>query len=229
MRILHVEPDDGTADAVACCLAARGFAPTRAGDGEEAVELARLYDWEAVLLEPERLKGRSGLDVLAATRLHRPMLPVLALSSAARVEDKVRLLGAGADDYLTKPFHADELVARLRAVVRRAFGHSRSLIEAGALTLDIEALDARVDGRPVHLTGKEFAMLEALILRRGRCLSRQALMDILYGGRDEPDVKIVDVFVCKLRKKLGRAGAQIETVWGRGFVLRDHTCEARAA
>ena len=140
------------------------------------------------------------------------------------MDSKVRALGFGADDYVTKPFHRDELVARIHAIVRRSKGHSQSVIRTGKLAVNLDAKTVEVDGARVHLTGKEYAMLELLSLRKGTTLTKEMFLNHLYGGMDEPELKIIDVFICKLRKKLSLAcgGANyIETVWGRGYVLRD--------
>ncbi|RYE56263.1 MAG: response regulator transcription factor, partial [Hyphomicrobiales bacterium] len=136
----------------------------------------------------------------------------------------VRSFGFGADDYVTKPFHREELVARIHAVVRRSKGHSQSVIRTGKLAVNLDAKTVEVDGARVHLTGKEYAMLELLSLRKGTTLTKEMFLNHLYGGMDEPELKIIDVFICKLRKKLSMATEgenYIETVWGRGYVLRE--------
>jgi DNA-binding winged helix-turn-helix (wHTH) protein len=145
-------------------------------------------------------------------------------SGMAGIEDKVRGLGFGADDYMTKPFHKDELVARIHAIVRRSKGHAQSVITTGDLVVNLDAKTVEVGGQRVHLTGKEYQMLELLSLRKGTTLTKEMFLNHLYGGMDEPELKIIDVFICKLRKKLDAAsGGQnyIETVWGRGYVLRE--------
>ncbi|MFN7053600.1 MAG: response regulator transcription factor, partial [Gemmobacter sp.] len=132
--------------------------------------------------------------------------------------------GFGADDYLTKPFHREELVARIHAIIRRSKGHSQSVIITGKINVNLDAKTVEVDSKTVHLTGKEYQMLELLSLRKGTTLTKEMFLNHLYGGMDEPELKIIDVFICKLRKKLAEAtGGQnyIETVWGRGYVLRD--------
>ena len=140
------------------------------------------------------------------------------------MQHKVKGLGIGADDYLTKPFHKSELIARIQAIIRRSKGHSQSVISAGRLSVNLDTRTVEIDGQPVHLTGKEYAILELLALRKGTTLTKEMFLNHLYGGIDEPELKIIDVFVCKLRKKLSAATNgenYIETVWGRGYVLRE--------
>ena len=158
--------------------------------------------------------------------------PILILSGLAGIVNKVRGLGFGADDYMTKPFHKDELVARIHAVVRRSKGHSQSVITTGKLTVNLDTKTVEVDAQRVHLTGKEYQMLELLSLRKGTTLTKEMFLNHLYGGMDEPELKIIDVFICKLRKKLAAATNgehYIETVWGRGYVLRDPVAEVEKA
>jgi two-component system cell cycle response regulator CtrA len=150
--------------------------------------------------------------------------PILILSGLADTEAKVKGLGFGADDYMTKPFHKDELIARITAIVRRSKGHAESVIKVGKLIVNLDTKTVEAEGQRVHLTGKEYAMLELLALRKGTTLTKEMFLNHLYGGMDEPELKIIDVFICKLRKKLSTATGgnnYIETVWGRGYVLRD--------
>ena len=159
-------------------------------------------------------------------------MPIIVLSVRDKEQQKVEALDAGADDYVTKPFHREELVARIHAVVRRSKGHSQSVIRTGKLSVNLDAKTVEVDSARVHLTGKEYAMLELLSLRKGTTLTKEMFLNHLYGGMDEPELKIIDVFICKLRKKLAHAcGGEnyIETVWGRGYVLRDPDSQAEAA
>ena len=172
----------------------------------------------------------SGFEVLRSLRVSKVRTPILILSGLASTVDKVKGLGIGADDYLTKPFHKDELVARIHAIVRRSKGHSQSVIQTGELVVNLETKTVEVDGARVHLTGKEYQMLELLSLRKGTPLTKEMFLNHLYGGMDEPEPKIIDVFICKLRRKLANAcnGKNfVETVWGRGHVLRDPEGEAR--
>jgi two-component system cell cycle response regulator CtrA len=140
------------------------------------------------------------------------------------MDSKLKGLGFGADDYLTKPFDRRELVARIQAIVRRSKGHSESVIKTGKLAVNLDTRTVEIAGQPLHLTGKEYSILELLALRKGTTLTKEMFLNHLYGGMDEPELKIIDVFICKLRKKLSAAtGGEnyIETVWGRGYVLRD--------
>jgi len=146
------------------------------------------------------------------------------LTGESGTESKLRGFGFGADDYMTKPFHRDELVARIHAIIRRSKGHSQSIINTGQISVNLDAKTVDVGGMPVHLTGKEYQVLELLSLRKGTTLTKEMFLNHLYGGMDEPELKIIDVFICKLRKKLSEATGgenHIETVWGRGYVLRD--------
>jgi two-component system cell cycle response regulator CtrA len=199
--------------------------------GEDGLEIGKLYDYDLIILDL-MLPDMDGLEVLRRLRNSRVHTPVLILSGLAESDMKVKGLGIGADDYLTKPFVKDELLARIQAIVRRSKGHSASVIRTGRLAVNLDAHTVDVDGKPVHLTGKEYGILELLSLRKGTTLTKDMFLNHLYGGMDEPELKIIDVFICKLRKKLAMAtdgDNYIETVWGRGYVLRDPREEAPAA
>ena len=166
----------------------------------------------------------NGAEVLRRLRQARVTTPVLILSGPSQLESKIQCLASGADDCLTKPFDRRELVARIQAIVRRSKGHAQSEIRTGKLAVNLAARTVSVDDQPLHLTGKEYGILELLSLRKGTTLTKEMFLNHLYGGLDEPELKIVDVFICKLRKKLATATLgehYIETVWGRGYVLRD--------
>ena len=223
MRVLLIEDDPNTSEAIELMLTGQGFNVYSTDLGEEGIDLGKLYDYDIILLDLG-LPDMHGYDVLKKLRLAKVATPVLILSGANEVESKIRGLGFGADDYLTKPFHKDELVARIQAVVRRSKGHSQSIIKTGKLAVNLDTKTVDVAGSRVHLTGKEYAMLELLSLRKGTTLTKEMFLNHLYGGMDEPELKIIDVFICKLRKKLSTAcegDNYIETVWGRGYVLRD--------
>ena len=191
--------------------------------GEEGIDLARIYDYDLILLDLD-LPDMTGHEVLRQLRLARIETPILILSGSDDTESKLKGFGFGADDYLTKPFHRDELVARIHAIIRRSKGHAQSVINTGKVCVNLDAKTVEVENQAVHLTGKEYQMFELLSLRKGTTLTKEMFLNHLYGGMDEPELKIIDVFICKLRKKLSQAtGGEnyIETVWGRGYVLRD--------
>ena len=222
MRILLVEDDRSSARGISFQLQQHRMVVDVADCGAEAMELAKLYDYDAVIVEV-MLPDMEGFEVVSRLRNARFHAPALMLSAINRTEAKVRALSAGADDYLVKPFDPDELAARVQAMIRRSKGFSQPRVQMGSLSLDLGAKEVAVQGQPVHLTGKEYAILELMVMRRGTVLSKENFLDHLYGGMDEPDAKIIDVFVCKLRKKLQNAGANniIGTVWGRGYIIRD--------
>ena len=223
MRVLLIEDDSATAQSIDLMLKSESFNVYTTDLGEEGVDLGKLYDYDIILLDLN-LPDMSGFEVLRSLRVSKVKTPILILSGLAGIEDKVRGLGFGADDYMTKPFHKVELIARIQAVVRRSKGHSQSVITTGKLTVNLDAKTVEVDGSRVHLTGKEYQILELLSLRKGNTLTKEMFLNHLYSGMDEPMLKIIDVFICKLRKKLADATGNnnyIETVWGRGYVLRD--------
>jgi two-component system, cell cycle response regulator CtrA len=223
MRVLLIEDDSATAQSIELMLLSEGFNVFTTDLGEEGVDLGKIYDYDIILLDLG-LPDISGYEVLRTLRVSKVKTPILILSGMAGIEDKVRGLGFGADDYMTKPFHKDELVARIHAIVRRAKGHAQSVISTGDLVVNLDTKTVEVGTNRVHLTGKEYQMLELLSLRKGTTLTKEMFLNHLYGGIDEPELKIIDVFICKLRKKLAMATGgdhYIETVWGRGYVLRD--------
>jgi two-component system cell cycle response regulator CtrA len=230
MRVLLIEDDSATAQSIELMLKSDGFNVYTTDLGEEGVDLGKVYDYDIILLDLN-LPDMTGFDVLKSLRVAKVNTPILILTGQGDIETKVRGLGFGADDYMTKPFHKDELVARIHAVVRRSKGHSQSVITTGDLIVNLDAKTVEVAGQRVHLTGKEYQMLELLSLRKGTTLTKEMFLNHLYGGMDEPELKIIDVFICKLRKKLAAAthgDHYIETVWGRGYVLRD-PAEEKAA
>lgn len=223
MRILLVEDDPTTARSIELMLHKASYNVYRTDMGEEGIDLAKLYDYDLILLDLD-LPDMSGMDVLRQIRMSRIETPILILTGSDDTESKLRGFGFGADDYMTKPFHRDELVARIQAIIRRSKGHAHSIITVGRMQVNLDAKSVEVDGKRVNLTGKEYQILELLALRKGTTLTKEMFLNHLYGGMDEPELKIIDVFICKLRKKLTEAiggDHNIETVWGRGYVLRD--------
>jgi two-component system, cell cycle response regulator CtrA len=232
VRVLLVDDDAAIARSIELMLKIEEINVYRTDLGEEGVDLGKIYDYDIILLDLN-LPDISGYEVLRSLRSAKVVTPVLILSGLASIEDKIRGLGLGADDYLSKPFHKDELIARIHALVRRSKGHAQSVIAVGDLIVNLEARNVELRGQKLHLTAKEYQILALLALRTGSTLTKEMFLNHLYGGLDdEPDAKIIDVFICKLRKKLANAsGGQdyIETVWGRGYALREPTKQAIAS
>ncbi len=223
MRVLLVEDDSSTARSVELALRAEGFVVDTTDLGEDGIEIGKLYDYDIIILDL-MLPDMDGYEVLRRLRAASIITPILILSGLNEISDKVKGLGFGADDYLTKPFNKNELTARVQAIIRRSKGHAESIIKTGRMCVNLQGRTVEIDGKPVRLTGKEYAILELLSLRKGSTLTKEMFLNHLYGGIDEPELKIIDVFICKLRKKLADAldnDGYIETVWGRGYVLRD--------
>ena len=223
MRVLLVEDDPTTSRSIELMLTHANLNVYATDMGEEGVDLAKLYDYDLILLDLD-LPDMDGHEVLRQLRLARVETPILILTGSDDTENKIKGFGFGADDYLTKPFHREELVARIHAIIRRSKGHAQSVIHTGKVSVNLDAKTVEADGKTVHLTGKEYQMLELLSLRKGTTLTKEMFLNHLYCGMDEPELKIIDVFICKLRKKLSIATGgdnYIETVWGRGYVLRD--------
>jgi two-component system cell cycle response regulator CtrA len=225
MRVLVIEDDSATAQSIELMLRLESFNVYTTHLGEEGIDLGKVYDYDIILLDLN-LPDMSGFEVLRTLRVSKVKTPTLILSGLDGIEDKVKGFGFGADDYMTKPFHKDELLARIRTIVRRSQGHAQSVIQTDDLLVNLDTKMAEVNGARVHLTGKEYQLLELLALRKGMTLTKEMFLNHLYGGMDEPELKIIDVFICKLRKKLANASGgknYIETVWGRGYVLRHPT------
>jgi two-component system cell cycle response regulator CtrA len=223
MRVLLIEDDSSTARGIELMLKSEGYVCDLTDLGEDGLEIGKLYDYDIIILDL-MLPDIDGYEVLRRLRAARVETPILILSGLAELDSKLKGLGFGADDYLTKQFDKRELIARIQAFLRLSKGHSESVIKTGSLVVNLDARTVEVEGAPIHLTGKEYGILELLSLRKGTTLTKEMFLNHLYGGMDEPEVKIIDVFVCRLRKKLGAAMAgesYIETVWGRGYVLRD--------
>jgi len=225
MRVLLIEDDSTTAQSIELMLKSASFVIYTTELGADGVDLSKVYEYDIILLDLN-LPDMSGFEVLRSLRASKVETPTLILSGLAGIEDKIKGLGGGADGYMTKPFHKDELVARIHSIVRRYRGHAQSVIEIDDLVINLDNKSVAVNGERVYLTGKEYQMLELLALRKGTTLSKEVLLNNLYGGMDEPELKIIDVFICKVRKKLANASGgkdYIETVWGRGYMLREST------
>ena len=223
MRVLLVENDEQTATSIKMMLLNENVICDTTDLGEDGLEIGKIYQYDIILLDL-MLPDIEGYEVLRRMRAARVRTPILILSGLADLDHKIMGLGFGADDFLTKPFDQRELIARIQAIVRRSKGHSESTIRTGKLVVNLDTRVVSVDDQPVYLTAKEYGILELLSLRKGTTLTKEMFLNHLYGGIDEPELKIIDVFVCKLRKKLAQATGgshYIKTVWGRGYVVRD--------
>jgi two-component system cell cycle response regulator CtrA len=223
MRALLMTHDTASAVSIKMELHKENLTCDVMGAREDRWDIGRLHDYDVVLLDliPS---DTAGYEVLRRLRAARVSTPILILSGSAMLEPKITGLGLDADNFLAKPFDGRKLIARIQAIVRRSNGHPEANIRTGRLTVSLDTRVVLVDHQPVHLTGKEYGILELLALRKGTTLTKEMFLDHLYGGKDEPGLKIIDVFICKLRKKLARATGgdhYIETIWGRGYVLRD--------
>jgi two-component system, cell cycle response regulator CtrA len=225
MRVLLIEHDPAYAAAIELMLKFEGINCYTTDEGAEGIELGALYDYDAIVLSTT--PDVSEFDMVRRLRTAKVKAAIVVLSAECAIEAKVRALGTGADDYLTKPFHKDELIARIHATVRRSKGHPQSVIRIGDLSVNLSTKTVTVADNKVHLTTKEYGIVELLALRKNQTVTKEMLLNGLYGGLDEPELKIIDVFICKVRKKIG--DGLIETVWGRGYVLRDTSVPKVAA
>jgi two-component system cell cycle response regulator CtrA len=223
MRVLLVEDDTSMSRSIEMMLKPEGYIVDTTDLGEDGLEIGKIYDYDIIILDL-MLPDMDGYEVLKRLRAAKVDTPILILSGLTEMDNKIKGLGFGADDYLTKPFDKRELLARIQAIVRRSQGHSQSILQIGKVKVNLDSRTVEVGDRPLHLTGKEYGILELLSLRKGSTLTKEMFLNHLYGGMDEPEVKIIDVFICKLRKKIANAADgdnYIETVWGRGYVLRE--------
>ena len=222
MRVLLIDADQTVARALCHLLKGSGAIVEHAATGEDGLDLLRHYDFDLVLLDLA-LPGTDGCELVRRMRAARIDTPAIVMVPQARADAKLRAFGVGADDVIAKPFDPAELLARMQAILRRSKGYSQPTLVLGDLQLNLDSREVLVAGVPVHLTGKEYGILELLVLRKGMVLTKEAFLNHLYGGMDEPEMKIIDVFICKLRRKLSDAGAPnvIATVWGRGYMVRD--------
>ncbi|ATU74157.1 Cell cycle transcriptional regulator CtrA [Gluconacetobacter sp. SXCC-1] len=222
MRILLVEPNARKVEETTRHMEKAGFTVDHVDTGHDALGMLKSYNYDLAVMNVD-LPDVDGFEVIRISRAARVPTPVMVLAEEKSATAKVRAFSTGADDYVTRPYESMELTARMQAVIRRSKGYSEPTLRAGHLELCLGSREVSVHGQGVHLTGKEYMILELLLLRKGMVLTKDAFLNHLYGGMDEPEMKIIDVFICKLRKKLQGAGAGqlIATVWGQGYVLRD--------
>lgn len=223
MRVLLIEDDSATAKSIEMLLNSERYVCDCTDLGEDGLEIAKLYEYDIIILDL-MLPDMDGYDVLKRLRAARVKTPVLILSALGKPANKVKGFERGADDYLTKPFDQEELIARIQAIVRRSQGHSAPVIKVGNLTVNLASRSVECDGQTIPLTQTEFSILELLARHKGMLISKEKLLNHIYGSLDEPERKVVDVFICKLRKKLAAISGSAEyirTVWGRGYVMDD--------
>lgn len=216
MRVLLVEDDRRIATDIAAALTSAGYVVETVGDGEEAWFRGDTEDYGVIVLDLG-LPGMDGLSILKRWRANGRKIPVLILTARGSWAERVDGIDAGADDYLPKPFRMEELLARIRSIVRRAAGHASSLVEVGDFSLDERLMKVSVRGVPVALSPLEYRLVAYLLLRRGRVVSQGELSENVYGQDDARDSNAIEVLVGRVRKKLG--GTLIETRRGFGYVV----------
>ena len=221
MRVLIVEDEAALREQIASRLRREGFAVDEAADGDEGLYYGREYPLDVAVIDLG-LPGLPGLEIIRRLRSEGKVFPILILTARSRWQEKVEGLEAGADDYLVKPFRFEELLARLRALIRRAAGQADPVLRVGPIALDSRSQAVSVAGRPVELTAYEYRLLYYLMLNRGKVISKGELTEHLYEDDDDRDSNVLEVFVGRLRKKIDPKGElqPIETLRGRGYRFR---------
>lgn len=222
MRVLLVDSQVSRGENWNTFLQSEGLVGECAQTGEEALDLLRHYPFDLVLLDLA-LSDMEGTLLISRMRMAGRHTPVIAMTITSSAKQRLAALSAGADDVLGQDTDRTEVLARMRAVFRRSRGFSQSAIRCGQVTLDQERQDVTIAGKHLHFTKKEFALLQVLMLRKNTVMTKEMIFANLYSGMDEPEIKIIDVFICKIRNKLAKAGQPnlIQTVWGRGYVVRE--------
>jgi len=218
MRLLVIEDDETLRETLVQQLAGAGFGVEQAGDGREGLYFATEYPIDLAIIDLG-LPEMSGLDVIRETRGTGKTYPILILTARDRWQDKVDGLAAGADDYVVKPFHIEEVLARVNALLRRSGGWASSVLTAGPVSLDTTRQELKVDDQPIDLTGYEYRIIEHLMMRAGEVISKTELTDRLYDQDFERDSNVIEVFIGRLRKKMDPDNRlkPIETLRGRGY------------
>ncbi len=223
MHILIIDDDKIANQNIALLLKREQMIPESAHTGHDGLELIKLYDYDLIILDL-MLPDIKGIDVLKQVRLQKNNTPILILSAINQTEKKAECLNLGADDYLTKPYERIELLARVKALIRRSCGFSDPNIRIGKMNININTKIASIGDKLIPLTAKEYALLELLALNQGSTISKDNFINQLYGIMDEPpDSKIIDVFLCKIRRKIKALTGDedyIQNVWGRGYILK---------
>ena len=223
MRVLLIEDDKTIGQNIAMVLNKEGMVVDTSYLGEDGLEMAKLYEYDIIIVDL-MLPGIDGYEVVRTLRAARNNTPIMILSGLSGSDKKVKGLGFGADDYLTKPFDRSELIARVNALVRRSKGLADPIVRTGDMEINLNSKIVTIGGKVLHLTSKEYALVELLAMRKGTTINKEQFLNHLYGGMDEPEMKIIDVFLCKIRRKIERLSGgreYIETVWGRGYILKD--------
>ena len=224
VRVLLVENERANSALITALLRAEGMHVEATDIAEEALKLVRHYDLDLVMLSLT-LPDMPGSTIISRMRATRCDAPILAFSKVVSTELRLKALAAGADDVVERTINQTELLARMHAIVRRTQGHSQPQIQIGAIILRLEQHEVVADSKVISLTSKEFAILQLLMIRKNTVLSKEAILTHLYGCIDDLEIKIIDVFVRKIRKKVTSAGFAdiIGTVWGRGYTVRDRS------
>lgn len=223
MRVLLIDRDRSFNQGFSFFLKSKGIIVDTSFLGEEGEELARLYEYDIILADLA-LADVPGLEVLKKLRSAGIKTPFIVLSAPLPVSRKIDCFHFGADDVVIKPCDRNELLARMQAVIRRFRGYADAEVRIGSLVINLETKIVTINGQVLPLTGKEYALIELLSLRRGVTVSKEQFLNHLYGGMDEPEMKIIDVFLCRIRNKMARLAPNkeyIQTVWGRGYILKE--------
>lgn len=223
MHVLVIEDDRIVNQNIVILLRREGIIAESVYSGREGLELLKLYEYDLVILDL-MLPDIPGSDILKQIRQRNDATPILILSGINMPTKKVECFSVGADDYMTKPYDRSELVARVKAIVRRSRGLADNIIKVGRMTINLSTKKVLIDDTLLPLTAKEYALVELLALKKGGTVSKESFLSQVYGGMDEPEIKIIDVFLCKIRQKIKKITGNetyIHTVWGRGYTLEE--------
>ena len=224
MRVLLADKDKAFCQGLSFFLKSKKAIVDLVYSAEDAEEMVHLYEYDAII-SGLLFSDKSGTELLKRLRNNGVNTPFIVLSAVSSVAKKIECFDLGADDYITRPCDKNELVARLRAIVRRSRGYGQAIVNVGEMTLNLGTKVVKIGNKTLNLTGKEYALLELLALRKGMIVSKEQFLNHLYGGTDEePEMKIIDVFLCRIRTKIKRLSGgkdYVQTVWGRGYILQE--------